>query len=467
MKEKKSIKTYADNSNLKKVLKANIDDPYFMEIIYYYVRRSLLKYDFNLKEVDGFDINGKYLGEKIEVEFTGIFNNVLKSLGFALSIRALMLNSDYIKKCYGNSLLFNSVDSSFISWDSHEIIMECINDDDFSLVYQMMKDYRSNGQIDDDLKNQFKEMTVRPEFHHLEDYCKILADDPNYHGQSVIQNNAFLCSEIEEYTITKAIAYVGNTAFAYCENLKCLIFEDKVIFGKFPIIECKNLKNIVVPKDLIGYYKELLPFYREIISDTKKLKDEVVNDSDKETLWHCFDKKATSYKYFWLLSILQFYKENQQASIPYKNLVVKMISNAWRYVFGKEYEFPKIDQIPKYIDKIIAKYMLDGSSDPQKVESEILYYYERGHLDNLLSSLLKNVPYRFLSPWIPFTDNDDVVAKSNNPDTRCLYSLHDDHIIINPIWGDYLVESYDKIIQYIEDDLELYLKINKIITKKS
>ena len=194
MKGKKSTKTYADNSNLKKVIKAYINDPYFMGVIYYYVRRSLLKYEFNLKDVDGFDINGKYLGEKIEVEFTGIFNNVLKSLGFALSIRALMLNSDYIMKCYGNSLLFNAVDSSFISWDSHEIIMECINDDDFSLIYQMMKDQRSNGRISDELINQFKENTVRPEFHHLEDYCKILADDPSYHGQSVIQYNAYLCS---------------------------------------------------------------------------------------------------------------------------------------------------------------------------------------------------------------------------------------------------------------------------------
>jgi hypothetical protein len=459
MKEKKSTKTYADNSNLKKVIKAYIDDPYFMEVIYYYIRRSLLKYEFNLKDVDGFDINGKYLGEKIEVEFTGIFNNVLKSLGFALSIRAMMLNSDYIKKCYGNSLLFNSVDSNFIAWDIHEIIMECIGDDDFSLVYQMMKDYRSNGRIDDDLKKQFKDKTVRPEFHHLEDYCKILADDPSYHGQSVIQNNAFLCSDIEEFTITKAIDYVGNTAFAYCEDLKCLIFEDKVIFGKFPIIECKNLKHIIVPKELIGYYKELLPFYSDIISDTMESKDEGVNDSDKENLWHCFDKKATSYKYFWLLSILQFYKENPQASIPYKNLVVKMISNAWGYVFGKEYEFPKTDQIPKYIDKIIAKYMLDGSSDSQKVESEILYYYERGHLDNLLSSLLKNVPYRFLSPWIPFTDNDDVITKSNNPDTRCLYSLHDDHITINPIWSDYLIENYYMLTQFVEKELRSYLKI--------
>ena len=77
----------------------------------------------------------------------------------------------------------------------------------------------------------------------------------------------------------------------------------------------------------------------------------------------------------------------------------------------------------------------------------------------LLSPLLKNVPYRFLSPWIPFKSNDDVVAKSNNPDSRCPYSLHDDHITINPIWSDYFLDNYDKLTQFAEKKLKMYLKI--------
>ena len=31
-------------------------------------------------------------------------------------------------------------------------------------------------------------------------------------------------------------------------------------------------------------------------------------DTDIDKLWHVFDKKATSYKYFWFLSVLQIYK---------------------------------------------------------------------------------------------------------------------------------------------------------------
>ena len=93
----KSIKTFADNDcNLYNLIKANGKNSYFMEVLYYYVRRSLVEAEFDLSEYDGFNINGKYLGYKLEVNFGGAFNNVIQSLSFALSVRALMLNPTYI-----------------------------------------------------------------------------------------------------------------------------------------------------------------------------------------------------------------------------------------------------------------------------------------------------------------------------------------------------------------------------------
>jgi hypothetical protein len=75
--------------------------------------------------------------------------------------------------------------------------------------------------------------------------------------------------------------------------------------------------------------------------------------------------------------------------------------------------------------------------------------------------LLNNVPYRFLSPWIPFTNNEEVTAKSKETESRCPYSLAKDHVTINPIWSNYLVENYDKISFFIEKELGLYLKCKK------
>ena len=60
---------------------------------------------------------------------------------------------------------------------------------------------------------------------------------------------------------------MGNTAFAYCKNLKEILFEGKVLFGKFPIIECDNLKQIIVPNGLRSYYAECLPYYKSFITE--------------------------------------------------------------------------------------------------------------------------------------------------------------------------------------------------------
>ena len=194
------------------------------------------------------------------------------------------------------------------------------------------------------------------------------------------------------------------------------------------------------------------------IAVVEEIKPSLLSDIDTDKLWHVFDSKATSYKYFWFLSIMQLYNENRQTSISYKLIVARMVSQAWRYVYLENGVFPKIDQIPKYANLILTNLMLDKSSDESLVEKRILYYYKRWGLEYKLSPLLKNVPYRFLSPWIPFTNNDDVIAKSNDQSTRCLYSIHDDYISIDAIWCDYLIENYNKIIGFIENELRKFLK---------
>ena len=226
-------------------------------------------------------------------------------------------------------------------------------------------------------------------------------------------------------------------------------------FKSFSVRCNKNGKFTLSKYSFIGKL-----IYEETIAVDKDVDVNSLHNNDIEKLWHVFDSKATSYKYFWFLSILQFYKENKQSTtIPFKNIVAKMIANAWSYVFKDKGEFPQADQIPKYVAIIMDRYMLDESSDRKKVEDQILYYYfERSHLDRLLSPLLNNAPYRFLSPWIPFTSNEDVVARSKEKNARCLYSLQDDHIAINPIWCKYLNENYDRIEAFIEKELCLYLK---------
>ena len=42
-------------------------------------------------------------------------------------------------------------------------------------------------------------------------------------------------------------------------------------FGVFPILECKKLSRIVVPTELIDYFKEELPYYKSIVTDNENV----------------------------------------------------------------------------------------------------------------------------------------------------------------------------------------------------
>ncbi len=328
----------------------------------------------------------------------------------------------------------------------------------------------------------------------MEDYCKLLAKDPEYHGKSVIQNNKFLCSDIEEFTITKEIDYVGDTVFAYCDNLKEIRFERKVLFGKFPIIECKNLKRIVVPTDLLDYYKETLPYYKDIITDSESEIDEpivkeevhdleiehvyvgipsadsyietdVVQDEsevtiDFTTIEKVFDKKATSYKYFWFMAIISLAKEKGELELPYKDILIRMATLAWPIVMNDGIDLGKNDLIVRYLNDIQKKSFLINNASIVVVESFLRDNYDAKDIGKILSPLLKNVPYRFLSPWIKYTTDEEVIKQSLEKSSHGFYELHEDRIIINKVWWGYIKEHYDEVCDFALQSFISYVKQN-------
>lgn len=456
MKEKRSTKMSANHKNqFLKQLKANADDSYYLEVLYYYVRRALSARNFNLREDEGFSINGRFFGYKQEIIFSPIFTTVLKSLGLALSIRAIMLDKSYLEICYDNRLLFYDLEEYFISWDSHRVIMECIHDDDFKQLYDMALFYKKNKYITDEQKEIFANHTVRPAYKNFEVYLRKLACDPDYDGKSVIKENEYLNSDLEDFVVPEDVDYIGNTAFAYCNNLRTITFTRKVLFGYFPIIECNNLKKIIVPDDLVDYYKEKLPYYKGIIGDV-----DLSGDLDPEILWHVYDKKITSYKYFWFWAILDISYNKKKNSISYMHILAKMIAYAWEYVYLYGYNLGMRDQLHGYMDILKEKIVLNEKSKKEIVEERILELYKLMDLDAILAPLLRNVPYRFLSPWIPFTTNEEVIEKSNEPETLCPYALKDDYILINPHWFEFFNNNYETILNFIKEELKAYIEKN-------
>lgn len=498
-----------NNKSLYYKLKKNIEDVYFLEILYYYVRRGLIRKDYNLGDVSGIKFNGRFYGHELNLDFSVDYDTELKSLGLLLSIRAFMINPKYIEYCYNDEFLFYDLDSNFLTWNGHRAIVECLVDEDFRYIYNMILYYKENHELSDGLIEGFKIKTIRPEYRHFDEFCRSKACDPDYNGKTIIKNNAFLNADFQFFEVPGDVDYIGDTAFAYCNNLETLKLARKVHFGHFPIIECNKLRQIIVPTELLDYYKQELPYYKDIITDheleiieeppveeTKTEerieltdvedvyvevpsadsyidveegpeveveeiadeKPETEPEADFSSIKTIFDKKATSYKYFWFLAIISLAKEHDVLAVTYKDIVIRMAAMAWPLVFEDELSLGKSDMMSSYLSSVQKATRLIPAATSNVVENHIKMHYESKGIDKLLSPLLKNVPYRFLSPWVKYTSDQEVIAESNRRDFTGMYALLDDYILLNEDWWDYIQDNYDELCRFTTQSFVDYVK---------
>lgn len=179
---------------------------------------------------------------------------------------------------------------------------------------------------------------------------------------------------------------------------------------------------------------------------------------DTKLLLKVFDNRVTSYKYLWFWSIITIAKEKGQLSISFKDLVIRMARFAWPSIFCDELEFGPFDMMRIYLTDVMKKTKLIKNASEKVVESCIKQQYDYQGLAQLLSPLLKNVPYRFLSPWIKFTTVEDVVAKSQTTDYTGLYVLQKDSIVLKEEWWHYIENNYERITDFIITSFIDYLK---------
>ena len=92
------------------------------------------------------------------------------------------------------------------------------------------------------------------------------------------------------------------------------------------------------------------------------------------------------------------------------------------------------------------------------VENHIKMHYESKGIDKLLAPLLKNVPYRFRSPWVKYTTDQEVIAESNRRDFTGLYALSDDCVVLNEDWWDYIKEHYCELCKFATQSFLDYAK---------
>lgn len=176
-----------------------------------------------------------------------------------------------------------------------------------------------------------------------------------------------------------------------------------------------------------------------------------------------FAYTSATYKFYWLLAILELVEEGQ-ATIPKRHLFARMIGNAWYTVNYFHVSFGKQDLIQQAVRSILEHERL--TIDTRK--ELLLPILENSDLKTTRQALFhfnRNVPHWFLSPWFGRAVGENEVAyrkriysASQVFENDCLYALYGDHIVMNPAWVDYLKANARILKDFIYWNLTLFLQ---------
>jgi len=174
-----------------------------------------------------------------------------------------------------------------------------------------------------------------------------------------------------------------------------------------------------------------------------------------------FNNTSATYKFYWFISILEIYANKQERLITFNEILTRMISNAWYPIHYFRLSFGLQDKLSDNIKEIQA--LTDIPIDANK---EALQQFLMSNSDkrvwNLINNFSLNVPYRFLSPWISYTSDKDIIEKSANFQNECIYSIvnfPEKSIILNEKWCDYLLNNYRILLDFCHWNLTMFLQL--------
>jgi 5-methylcytosine-specific restriction endonuclease McrA len=177
----------------------------------------------------------------------------------------------------------------------------------------------------------------------------------------------------------------------------------------------------------------------------------------------CFNNTSSTYKYYWLLSILQSVEQGNYEILK-RELFAKMISNAWYTVNYFNVSFGSQDLIQKAIYSIKLYERITIDENRRTVVAKLLNS-RNPFVVRELWHFNKNVPHWFLSPWFPKIGNETnsqrerrIYQSSQKFENLCLYSLENELIRINPDWINYLKSNLRVLKDYCYWNLALFLQ---------
>lgn len=178
-------------------------------------------------------------------------------------------------------------------------------------------------------------------------------------------------------------------------------------------------------------------------------------------LGRVFDNTTTTYKFYWFLSILKMHAMGY-SRMNVDKLVIRMVAAAWYPILYCRLSFGVADSLRRIITELQWKTGLSMDSSEEEIVETLTDRKGEKDIWKLLEVLTRNVPFRFLSPWIAYTNDKEVADRSHNYENGCLYAIQKSRkeffITLNPVWEKYLHEYYGVLVDFVYWNLTLYLQ---------
>ena len=176
-----------------------------------------------------------------------------------------------------------------------------------------------------------------------------------------------------------------------------------------------------------------------------------------------FSNTVASYKFYWFLSLLDMHVKGNYDEMMAIDVASRMVAYAWYPIEYFKLSFGKADSMSTIIPKL-AK--ITGITVDDKLEDKnniiIQSIAENKRIKSDVKILLNNVPYRFLSPWIDTSSDNEMKRRSQLFENNCLYKLigagEKLTLIINPNWSQYLKANYEILRGFALWNLSLFLQ---------
>jgi len=161
-----------------------------------------------------------------------------------------------------------------------------------------------------------------------------------------------------------------------------------------------------------------------------------------------FSDTTNSYKFYWLLAILDSLRETNQTRLSMRDLSLRMVASVWYPLDYFKLSFGKQDGFKPIADFVSERIMVDNGPTAPSLFKQLNAYLSPADLTQLhrkVSVLRDWVPYRFIRPFFAQETRglldqhvNTRIAELANQTGKAPYRFIGDEIEINADWATYL-----------------------------